>query len=94
LTRTKLAPSFWQVIDANYHTQLLISAQIAKLLSRCKALRKLQRERQVYISMQRSVEARYALQTDDGLVIAVINRGVRRGSDECVERFHMMLEKS
>ena len=61
MTRTKLAPSFWQVIDANYHTQL---------------------------------EARYALQTDDGVVIAVINRGVRRGSDECVERFHMMLEQS
>ena len=53
MTRTKLAPSFWQVIDANYHTQL---------------------------------EARYALQTDDGVVIAVINRGIRTGSQEVMQR--------
>ena len=43
----------WQVIDANYHTQL---------------------------------EARYSLQTDDGIVIAVINRGVRRGPKEVMQR--------
>ena len=43
----------WQIIDANYHTQL---------------------------------EARYALQTDDGVVIAVINRGIRRGPQEVMQR--------
>jgi hypothetical protein len=43
----------WQVIDANYHTQL---------------------------------EARYSLQTDDGVVIAVINRGVRSGPKEVMQR--------
>lgn len=43
----------WQVIDANYHTQL---------------------------------EARYSLQTNDGIVIAVINRGVRRGPKEVMHR--------
>ncbi len=43
----------WQVIDANYQTQL---------------------------------EARYSLQTDDGIVIAVINRGVRHGPKEVIQR--------
>jgi Protein of unknown function (DUF3237) len=43
----------WQVIDANYQTQL---------------------------------EARYSLQTADGTVITVINRGVRRGPTEVMQR--------
>jgi hypothetical protein len=32
------------------------------------------------------LEARYSLQTDDGILIAVTNRGVRRGPKEVMQR--------
>src|SRR5262245_51474816 len=32
------------------------------------------------------LEARYALETDDGITIAVVNRGIRRASPEVAER--------
>ena len=35
---------------------------------------------------QTQLEARYSLQTDDGTGIAVINRGVRRGPEEVMQR--------